>query len=66
MNYIRQFMIDNQLVSGQPFRISPARNLWFCFTDDNRIDLCVDDDIMRACTNFDNILLRLLSGEIYV
>ena len=63
MNYIRQFMRDNGLVPGQPFRISDSRRLWFCFADDDRLDLCSEDAYMRSCLNFEYILLRLLRGE---
>jgi hypothetical protein len=66
MNYIQQFMRNKKLVPGQPFRVSNARNLWFCFTEDYRLDLYGDDEYMRTCLNFESILLQLLSGEISV
>lgn len=66
INYIQQFMNDNAIVIGQPFKVSVAKRLWFCFCDDFRIDLTGDDEIMRSCTDFSSILFRLLTGEIWI
>jgi len=66
MNYIEKFLNDNGIVIGTPFQISLSPRLWFCFTDDYRLDLLGDDDVMRAWTDFDNILMRLLLGQIAI
>ncbi len=66
MNYIELFLNDHDLVVGQPFKISISPKLWFSFCDDFHIDLVGEDEIMRSWTNFDSILLRLLTGEIQI
>lgn len=66
INYIQQFMNDNAIVIGQPFKVSVSKRLWFCFCDDFCIDLVGDDEIMRDCTDFSSILFRLLTGEVWI
>jgi hypothetical protein len=66
MNYVKRFIEDNGLVFGQPFKISVARQSWFCFNEDYSLDLTGSDEYMRSCVNFDHILLRLLTGEIKI
>lgn len=66
MNYIEKYMNDNGVVIGAPFQISLSPSLWFCFTDNYCLDLLGDDEVLRAWMDFDNILMRLLLGQIAI
>jgi len=62
MNYIQKLMDDYGLVVGTPFQTSLSKRVWFCFTDDYRLDVVGEDEILREITNCDGILLSLLRG----
>lgn len=62
MNYIKEFMQDNRIETGQLFKIERFPRLKFFF--DDLCYLCVEeDDYTQIITDTEHILFTLLRGD---